>query len=159
MSFNELAKQHHAWIVSVGWNHSTVLEQLAMIASELGEVAECLIIPSKWLNRGEEIADVVLRMLHLGCACGVDIDAGIGSMDVCVQQPPLVVDFADLMVKFGRVVNASRKGLLGTDFHEGFGELFTSVLMLAKRLQVQVEVEVSRKMALNQQRGTRGRII
>lgn len=159
MQFNEIAKQHHDWIVSVGWNHSTVLEQLAMIASELGEVAECLTIPSKWLTRGEELADVVLRMMHLGCECGVDIDARIGSMDVKSEQPSMLVDFADLMVKYGNMVNAARKAELGPDFHKRFGELFTAVLMLAKRLKVLIDVEVARKMELNQQRGTRGRII
>lgn len=66
-----------AWAKSVGWGNHSTLEDLALLASEVGEcVNEC---------RGEypsadfptELADVILRALGIARKHGIDMDATI----------------------------------------------------------------------------------
>jgi len=37
MEINEIARRTHEWIKRMGWDNKTVLESLALIASEVGE--------------------------------------------------------------------------------------------------------------------------
>lgn len=63
MEVNDVVKRHTDWVKSVGWwNSTTVLEDLALISSEIGEaVNECRgNKPTK--NFGKELADIVLRV-------------------------------------------------------------------------------------------------
>jgi hypothetical protein len=42
MEINEIAKKQFEWVDRMGWHNKTVLESLALIASEVGEaVNEC----------------------------------------------------------------------------------------------------------------------
>jgi NTP pyrophosphatase (non-canonical NTP hydrolase) len=77
MELKELAKKQHDWVERMGWHNKTVLEALALIASEVGEaVNECRHEkPSE--NFGEELADIILRTIDLAETCGVDIQAEV----------------------------------------------------------------------------------
>jgi len=77
MEINEIARRTHEWIKRMGWDNKTVLESLALIASEVGEaVNEC---------RGEkptpefatELADIVIRVADLAHQQGIDLSAVI----------------------------------------------------------------------------------
>lgn len=72
-SLKELAEEHNSWLVSVGWNKTNPLEQLALIASEIGEaVNECR--GEKPTDKlGSELADIVLRTIGMAEQCGIDI--------------------------------------------------------------------------------------
>ena len=61
----------------MGWHNKTVLEALALIASEVGEaVNECRdITPTE--NFGEELADIILRTLDLAEWQGIDLESCI----------------------------------------------------------------------------------
>jgi NTP pyrophosphatase (non-canonical NTP hydrolase) len=61
----------------MGWHNKTVLEALALIASEVGEaVNECRgEKPTDAL--GEELADVILRVLDLAQWQGIDMEQEI----------------------------------------------------------------------------------
>ena len=37
MHLNEIATKHNEWVERMGWHNKTVLEALALIASEVGE--------------------------------------------------------------------------------------------------------------------------
>jgi len=65
MSINSIAAKQYAWVESMGWHNKTVLEALALIASEVGEaVNECRgDEPTPQL--GEELADILLRTFDL----------------------------------------------------------------------------------------------
>ncbi len=87
MNVNEIAAQHHDWVERMGWHNKTVLESLALIASEVGEaVNECRgDAPS--LEFGTELADIVLRVFDLAHTLGIDLeDAVAAKMKVNEQR-------------------------------------------------------------------------
>ena len=74
---NELAMLQWRWVEDVGWHNKTPLESLALVASEVGEaVNECRgEKPSE--SFGEELADIILRVLDLAIEEDIDIGAEI----------------------------------------------------------------------------------
>lgn len=72
-----MCKHQFDWVESVGWHNKTVLEALALIASEVGEaVNECRgDKPSE--HFGEELADIVLRVADLAEWQGIDLQKKI----------------------------------------------------------------------------------
>ena len=64
-----------AWANSVGWGDHTTLEDLALLASEVGEaINECRgDAPSDAF--ADELADVILRVLGIARKHGIDADA------------------------------------------------------------------------------------
>lgn len=77
MTIKELASEHNKWLVEMGWNKATALEQLALIASEIGEaVNECR--GEKPTDKlGSELADIILRTFGMAEQFGIDIEAEI----------------------------------------------------------------------------------
>ncbi len=79
MRINEVAKQNFEWVDEMGWHNKTVLEALALVASEVGEaINECRYeTPSD--EFGEELADIVLRVLDIAHWQGVDMEKEIAA--------------------------------------------------------------------------------
>jgi len=86
MDINNMAKKHHAWVDLMGWHNKTVLESMALIASEVGEaVNEC---------RGDtptpefatELADIMLRVVDLAYSQNIDLAAVIASKMLINEQ-------------------------------------------------------------------------
>jgi NTP pyrophosphatase (non-canonical NTP hydrolase) len=77
MQINEIAAKQFDWVERMGWHNKTVLEALALIASEVGEaVNECRgDAPSP--EFGTELADIILRVADLAKSQGIDLDAVI----------------------------------------------------------------------------------
>lgn len=73
-SLKQLADKQFDWVERMGWHNKTVLEALALIASEVGEaVNECRHEkPSE--NFGEELADIILRTIDLAKCQNIDIE-------------------------------------------------------------------------------------
>lgn len=73
VDINSISRNHYNWIEKMGWHNRTVLEALALIASEVGEaVNECRgDSPSE--KFGEELADIILRTLDLAEVFNIDI--------------------------------------------------------------------------------------
>lgn len=65
MDINEIAEKQFDWVERMGWHNKTVLEALALIASEVGEaVNECRgEVPT--VELGTELADIILRVADL----------------------------------------------------------------------------------------------
>ncbi len=76
-SINEYCEKQFDWVERMGWHNGTVLEKLALIASEVGEaVNECRHEkPSE--NFGEELADICLRVFDLAHEQGVNLQKEI----------------------------------------------------------------------------------
>ena len=72
MHLNEIATRHNDWVERMGWHNKSVLEALALIASEVGEaVNECRgKEPTEKL--GTELADIIVRTLDLMVWQGID---------------------------------------------------------------------------------------
>jgi NTP pyrophosphatase (non-canonical NTP hydrolase) len=80
MHVNDIAKKQFAWLESVGWaSGTTPLEDVALIASEIGEAAnECRgVEPTE--NFPIELADIILRTLGLAEKLGIDMEAAIAT--------------------------------------------------------------------------------
>ena len=78
MNISEIAKQHHEWVVSMGWgSNTTILEKLMLVVSECGEAAnECR--GEKPTDKfGSELANIILRTLSLAENEGLDIEKEI----------------------------------------------------------------------------------
>jgi len=77
MNINDIAEKNFLWVEKMGWHNKTPLEALALIASEVGEaINECRNEhPSDAF--GEELADIILRVLDLAHWQGIDIDKEI----------------------------------------------------------------------------------
>ena len=77
MQLNDIAQIHFDWVEDMGWHNKTPLEALALIASEVGEaVNECRHeTPSE--HFGEELADIVLRVVDLAHWQGINIEEKI----------------------------------------------------------------------------------
>jgi NTP pyrophosphatase (non-canonical NTP hydrolase) len=78
-SVSELCQKQYAWVERMGWHNKTVLEALALIASEVGEaVNECRgEVPTE--NFKTELADICLRTFDLAEWQGIDLLAAIQS--------------------------------------------------------------------------------
>jgi len=77
MKVNEIAKKNYQWVEKMGWHNKTVLEALALVASEVGEaINECR--NEKPTDAfGEELADIVLRVLDIAHWQDIDIEQKI----------------------------------------------------------------------------------
>lgn len=165
MKLKKIIIDHSQWVVSVGWNHATPLELMGMIASELGEVAKCLLEPLEFEKLGSEIADVLLRMGHMGVLTHIDFEAPAFSLNNLTTTPnsDTFKDFASLMVLYGDLVNKVRKLHEGSfedaDYTEAFERLFVAVMAFARKFRVHPEIAMENKVFVNKQRGTRGRRI
>ncbi|MBA6392282.1 hypothetical protein H4J38_16065 [Colwellia sp. BRX10-3] len=74
MNINKLAEQNYNWVERMGWHNKTTLEALALVASEVGEaINECRgEKPTEAF--GEELADIVLRVLDIAHWQGIDME-------------------------------------------------------------------------------------
>ena len=77
MQINEICARQYDWVERMGWHNKTVLEALALIASEVGEaVNECRgDAPTEAF--GEELADILLRVADLAQWQGIDLGAQV----------------------------------------------------------------------------------
>jgi NTP pyrophosphatase (non-canonical NTP hydrolase) len=79
VSLNALAKKHWQWIEDMGWHNKRVLEDLALVGSEVGEACNECRGDTPTPEFGGELADIVLRVMDCAVTYGVDLDAEIKS--------------------------------------------------------------------------------
>lgn len=77
MKINEIAKQNYLWVEKMGWHNKTTLEALALVASEVGEAINECRNEKPTDNFGEELADIILRVLDVSHWHGIDIEQKI----------------------------------------------------------------------------------
>lgn len=74
MSINKLAEQNYDWVERMGWHNKTVLEALALVASEVGEAINECRGEQPTPELAEELADIVLRVLDIAHWQGIDME-------------------------------------------------------------------------------------
>ncbi|NMP31184.1 nucleotide pyrophosphohydrolase [Thalassotalea sp. M1531] len=74
MQLNDIAQQHFEWVEEMGWHNKTPLEALALVASEVGEAINECRGEKPTEHFGEELADIVLRVIDLAHWQGIDIE-------------------------------------------------------------------------------------
>jgi len=74
MKLNKIAEKNYLWVEEMGWHNKTLLEALALVASEVGEaINECRHEkPSEEFP--EELADIILRVLDIAHWQDIDIE-------------------------------------------------------------------------------------
>jgi|TARA_B110000014_G_C19722635_1_gene377658 NTP pyrophosphatase (non-canonical NTP hydrolase) len=77
MNINEMAEKNYLWVEKMGWHNKTVLEALALVASEVGEAINECRHEEPTEAFGEELADVILRVLDIAHWQGIDIEKKI----------------------------------------------------------------------------------
>lgn len=77
MELNEIADRQHDWLVRMGWTKATPLEDLALIASEVGEAVNECRGEQPTPELGTELADIVLRVLGMARKLDIDIAAAL----------------------------------------------------------------------------------
>ncbi|KDR41573.1 MazG nucleotide pyrophosphohydrolase domain-containing protein [Caballeronia glathei] len=77
LTIGEMCDRQYDWVERMGWHNKTVLEALALIASEVGEaVNECR--GDKPTDAfGEELADIILRVADLAKWQEIDLESEI----------------------------------------------------------------------------------
>ncbi len=88
MTVNEMAKRNYDWVEKMGWHdNKTVLEALALITSEIGEAVNECRNEKPTAAFGEELADIVLRVMDLAHWQGIDLEQElIAKMDKNEQR-------------------------------------------------------------------------
>jgi len=159
LDLNAISRTHHDWVERMGWHNKTMLESLALIASEIGEAAaECI----GGLNRtrfGEELADIILRTVDLAYTERIDLNAEVPKVTVTWQTDTAPERLAELLTHYSDWTNSVRHTELGPEFVRGMATVAAYVIDLAAVFDVDLHEEVQRKLAKNELRGTRGRII
>ena len=74
---NLLAQEQWLWVDKMGWHNKLPLEYVALIASEIGEVANECRGEQPTEKLGEELADIILRTLDMGHQFGFNMSAEI----------------------------------------------------------------------------------
>lgn len=77
MKINDTAKRQYEWVESMGWHNKTVLEALALIASEVGEAVNECRGDEPTCEFGTELADIILRVFDLAEWQGIDLEKTI----------------------------------------------------------------------------------
>ncbi|RHW76798.1 MazG nucleotide pyrophosphohydrolase domain-containing protein [Colwellia sp. RSH04] len=85
MKINQIAEENYQWVESMGWHNKSVLEALALVASEVGEaINECRHEePTPAFQ--EELADIILRVLDIAHWQGINIEEAI-SQKMAINQ-------------------------------------------------------------------------
>jgi NTP pyrophosphatase (non-canonical NTP hydrolase) len=159
MDLNRIAHRQFDWVERMGWHNKTVLEALALIASEVGEAAEECFDGKPSDAFGEELADIILRTADLAVLEKIDLETVVTGASVEWRSKSLLEDFAELIVEISKWINTARGDVLGNEFAQAMGRFVLRVVEMAERYGVNLEQEVLRKMEINEQRGTRGRRI
>jgi len=77
MKINEIAEKNYLWVEKMGWHNKSTLEALALVASEVGEAINECRNEKPTEHFGEELADIVLRVLDISHWQGIDIEKKI----------------------------------------------------------------------------------
>lgn len=86
MDINKIAEKNYQWVESMGWHNKSVLEALALVASEVGEaINECRHEEPTPAFK-EELADIVLRVLDIAHWQGINIEEAISQKMLLNQE-------------------------------------------------------------------------
>lgn len=157
MQFNNIAVRHFEWVAAMGWHNKTVLESLALIASEIGEaLVECDgARPSPAF--GEELTDIVLRTVDLARWQGYDIDHRIPTLSLGWKDKTPQGALSAITVDLSKAVNACRGAEPLPVLADHLCRILMRVESICQWQGIDLQAEVERKMAINLKNGTRGR--
>jgi NTP pyrophosphatase (non-canonical NTP hydrolase) len=86
MNINELAAKQYDWVERMGWHNKTVLEALALIASEVGEAVNECRGEAPTPEFGSELVDIILRVVDLAQWQQIDLESEIAKKMAINEQ-------------------------------------------------------------------------
>lgn len=86
MNINELAAKQYDWVERMGWHNKTVLEALALIASEVGEAVNECRGEAPTPEFGSELVDIILRVVDLAHWQHIDLESEIAKKMAINEQ-------------------------------------------------------------------------
>lgn len=168
IDFNALALKHSQWVEAMGWHNKTVLESLALIQSEGGELLQELVSDNLYDSLNDrreefstELCDIILRISDLSVTEKVDLQRVVNEHQAPRARYNLTKGVRDpiteLIIDMAHFTNASRKQTPNPDFEKWMGIVVNRVLSIADLLSINLWPVIEAKMALNLKNGTRGR--
>lgn len=144
----------------MGWNNKSALELLGLIGSEIGEsIEECKNgMPTS--RFGEELSDIVLRIMHVGHLYNIDLKNLLETVKVewnLTNAPAIKDQLLELVVDWSKWMNSVRKDKPDENFVLGMGKILTKVFFIAIQNNISLPKEIEKKMELNLTKGNRGR--
>ena len=73
IGINDIALKQWEWVERMNWHNSTVLEALALVASEVGEAVNECRGKEPTAEVGSELADIILRTLDIAQKHNINI--------------------------------------------------------------------------------------
>ncbi|MCK5605857.1 hypothetical protein KAR91_28430 [Candidatus Pacearchaeota archaeon] len=168
MNLGEIATKHFNWIESVGWNNGTVLEKLALVASEVGEAIDECRGSEPTSEFATELADIILRVVAISESYSIDIHYKVLANKFTNKGRPLnfVGKYETVLEKTSVLISAVAKAInecRGSEPTPEFGTklaiIIIIVLEIARSENIGIMQKILDKMAVNEKRGTRGRVI
>lgn len=158
MNWNEIAKNHHAWVDSMGWHKSTHLEVAGLVGSEIGEMAAeidqaGLMLP----GFSVELSDVLLRLLDQSYGKVEDFDKVLNAPRPLPEAYTAETAVLGLLKMWYPWLNTARKTEPGPEHIEGSKRLMAECAAIAKHFGFDIKAVVIRKMTENFTRGNKGR--
>lgn len=168
-----LAGRHHDWVERMGWHKKTTLETLGLIGTEIVEAQEEIMLYQElplhlkpeayqgfWNRLSEELADIMLRLMDLSVTASFDLTVLAERAGPTIWKSRLPENaIAELLIDWKQCMNAARKASLDEAFMEKFGKFVRRVMDYAAVVDIDLLGHVLRKMAINAENGTRGRLM
>ena len=101
----------------------------------------------------------MLRTLDLAAWQNTNLNEEVSLNKIDWKYSTVPEMFMQLFSEFGHLVNTARKVNLDNNFHSQLGKFTHGVMDIATFTNIDLEKEIANKMAINLQRGTRGRVI
>jgi NTP pyrophosphatase (non-canonical NTP hydrolase) len=77
MRLKDIGQRQFDWVERMGWHNKSVLESLALIASEVGEAVNECRGDTPTPEFASELADIILRIVDLAHEQGIDLEEAI----------------------------------------------------------------------------------
>lgn len=160
MQFNARAQAHFNWVDRMGWHTKSTLESLALVASEIGETFDECSGATATPAFEEELTDIALRVMDLLQGLNVNIDLQLESVELTWPlNLSLHSALGQLTVDLAKCVNACRGDSPTPALTINLAVMLARVVAIAEGRGIDLASQVDRKMAINEQRGSRGRKI
>lgn len=159
VDWDQRAALQWTWVESVGWHNKTDLEAVALIASEVGELAAELLANDDFEALQEEAADIALRLIDLIHPYQLSIADEIQSYYTSAYIVPMGEQTLHLMALTGRLANLFRGGVVDTlSLRSVSCEIIARLEYLLASEGSLLPKACEKKFNKNQLRGTRGRV-
>lgn len=158
IKYNQFAAVHFNWVESMGWHNKTKIEALALTISEIGEAMnECR--RDKPTNLfGDELADVILRLMDYLTWSNVDIDRLLLSckkIEIATPDLKPLEYLAKISIKLNRLIHNEIKN---ESKYSSAATVIRMVESLALFYDINLELCIKTKIQINADRGNRGRL-